>query len=41
MQYQYVMLPLTVLRRLDCVLEPTKEKVLAEHAMEWLAAWGG
>jgi len=29
-QYKDVMLPLTVLRRLDCVLEPTKEKVLAK-----------
>lgn len=27
-QYGQVMLPITVLRRLDCVLEPTKEKVL-------------
>ncbi len=27
-QYKDVMLPLTVLRRLDCVLEPTKGKVL-------------
>ncbi|MBI2059372.1 MAG: SAM-dependent DNA methyltransferase [Nitrospirae bacterium] len=27
-QYKDVMLPLTVLRRLDCVLEPTKAKVL-------------
>ncbi|MEZ4252705.1 MAG: class I SAM-dependent DNA methyltransferase, partial [Polyangiales bacterium] len=27
-----VILPFTVLRRLDCVLEPTKEKVLARHA---------
>ena len=27
-QYKDVMLPLTVLRRLDCVLEPTKQKVL-------------
>jgi len=27
-QYRYVMLPLIVLRRLDCVLESTKEKVL-------------
>jgi type I restriction enzyme M protein len=27
-QYKDVMLPLTVLRRLDCVLEPTKEEVL-------------
>ena len=31
-QYKDVMLPLTVLRRLDCVLEPTKEKVLAKAA---------
>ena len=29
-QYKYVMLPLIVLRRLDCVLEPKKEKVLAK-----------
>jgi len=28
-QYKDVMLPLTVLRRLDCVLEPTKDEVLA------------
>ncbi len=27
-QYKDVMLPMTVLRRLDCLLEPTKEKVL-------------
>ena len=31
-QYQEVILPLTVLRRLDCVLAPTKEKVLARQA---------
>jgi len=31
-QYKDVMLPMTVLRRLDCVLEPTKEKVLAKFA---------
>ena len=31
-KYQDVMLPLTVLRRLDCVLAPTKEKVLARKA---------
>lgn len=31
-QYGRVILPLTVLRRLDCVLEPTKDKVLAKHA---------
>ncbi|HEY9859764.1 MAG TPA: class I SAM-dependent DNA methyltransferase [Candidatus Obscuribacterales bacterium] len=29
-QYRRVMLPMTVLRRLDCVLEPTKKKVLTE-----------
>jgi len=31
-QYGRVILPLTVLRRLDCVLDPTKEKVLAKAA---------
>ena len=31
-QYRLVMLPMVVLRRLDCVLEPTKEKVLKEYA---------
>ena len=30
-EYGKVILPLTVLRRLDCVLEPTKEKVLEAH----------
>lgn len=30
-QYERVMLPLVVLRRFDCVLEPTKTKVLAEY----------
>jgi type I restriction enzyme M protein len=34
-QYKDVMLPMTVLRRLDCVLEPKKEKVL-----EAKAKWG-
>lgn len=29
-QYRRVMLPMIVLRRLDCVLEPTKQTVLAE-----------
>lgn len=29
-QYRRVMLPMIVLRRLDCVLEPTKKKVLEE-----------
>ncbi|WP_295391444.1 N-6 DNA methylase [uncultured Thiodictyon sp.] len=31
-QYERVMLPLTVLRRFDAVLAPTKEAVLARHA---------
>ncbi len=31
-QYKDVMLPLVVLRRLDCVLESTKKDVLAEYA---------
>lgn len=30
-QYRRVMLPMTVLRRMDCVLEPTKEKVLQQY----------
>ncbi|MGI8741663.1 MAG: type I restriction-modification system subunit M [Bryobacteraceae bacterium] len=30
-EYRKVMLPMTVLRRLDCVLESTKEKVLEEN----------
>jgi len=30
-QYERVMLPLVVLRRFDCVLDDTKEKVLAEY----------
>ena len=30
--YGKVILPFTVLRRLDCTLESTKEAVLAEHA---------
>ena len=30
-QYERVMLPITVLRRFDCVLAPTKARVLAEH----------
>jgi len=30
-EYGRVILPLTVLRRLDCVLEPSKAAVLAEH----------
>src|SRR3989441_10853669 len=31
-KYQDVILPLTVLRRLDCVLGPTKRKVLEANA---------
>ncbi len=31
-KYQDVILPLTVLRRVDCVLEPTKERVLKTYA---------
>jgi type I restriction enzyme M protein len=31
-QYRLVMLPMIVLRRLDCVLEPTKDAVLSEFA---------
>jgi type I restriction enzyme M protein len=31
-EYGKVILPFTVLRRLDCVLEPTKAAVLAEQA---------
>jgi hypothetical protein len=30
-QYERVMLPMTVLRRFDCVVAPTKEKVLKEY----------
>ena len=30
-QYERVMLPMTVLRRFDCVLAPTKDRVLAEY----------
>jgi type I restriction enzyme M protein len=29
-QYGDVILPFTILRRLDCILEPTKNEVLAE-----------
>jgi len=31
-QYRLVMLPIVVLRRFDCVLEPTKDEVLATYA---------
>jgi type I restriction enzyme M protein len=31
-EYRKVILPLTVLRRFDCILAPTKTAVLAEHA---------
>src|SRR5947199_9184098 len=36
-QYERVMLPMTVLRRFDCVLEPTKDAVLAR----WRRLHGG
>ncbi|MGO8673371.1 MAG: N-6 DNA methylase [Capsulimonadaceae bacterium] len=39
-QYERVMLPLTVLRRFDCVLVPTKPKVLAELARLTAAGQG-
>src|SRR3990172_11082624 len=31
-KYKDIVLPLTVLRRIDCVLEPTKQEVLKTHA---------
>jgi len=35
-QYERVMLPLVVLRRFDCVLESTKDAVLAKYAQhQW------
>ena len=30
-QYGDVVLPFTILRRLDCILEPTKEQVIAAY----------
>jgi len=30
-QYRRVMLPMTVLRRMDCVLEPTKEPMSGSY----------
>ena len=32
-EYRKVILPFTILRRLDCVLQPTREAVLARHAV--------
>ena len=32
-EYRKVILPLTVLRRFDCILAPTKAAVLKEHAV--------
>lgn len=32
-EYRKVILPMTVLRRFDCLLAPTKEQVLKEHAL--------
>ncbi|WP_228016714.1 MULTISPECIES: type I restriction-modification system subunit M N-terminal domain-containing protein [Synechocystis] len=34
--YGKVILPMTVLRRLDCVLQPTKEKVLGHSLLQTL-----
>lgn len=31
-KYQDIILPLTVLRRIDCVLQPTKEQVLETNS---------
>src|SRR5207249_4055733 len=31
-EYRKVILPMTVLRRFDCLLAPTKERVLEKHA---------
>jgi type I restriction enzyme M protein len=36
-EYGRVILPFTVLRRLDCVLEKTKQAVLAEYASKQVA----
>jgi type I restriction enzyme M protein len=36
-QYERVMLPMTVLRRFDCVLAETKPRVLAEYENERVA----
>ena len=36
-EYGRVILPFTVLRRLDCVLAPTKAEVLKEHAAKQAA----
>ncbi len=32
-EYRKVILPLTVLRRFDCILAPTKQQVLDEHSL--------
>jgi type I restriction enzyme M protein len=34
-QYRRVMIPLAVLRGLDCVLEETKDEVIALHKKLW------
>src|ERR1700694_1070996 len=33
-QYGDVILPFTILRRLDCILQPTRDEVLAEYKVE-------
>ncbi len=40
-EYGRVILPLVVLRRLDCVLEPTKSKVLVAAARDGLVERAG
>ena len=39
-EYGQVILPFTVLRRMDCVLEPTKEKVLKAAGKQGLSGTG-
>ena len=36
-EYGKVILPFVVLRRLDCILEPTKDEVLARYKVEWMS----
>src|ERR1700687_5536863 len=40
-QYERVMLPMTVLRRFDCVLASTKSRVLAEYERREGGQWRG
>ena len=38
-EYGRVILPFTVLRRLDCVLEPTRDQVLAVASAKIITFW--